>query len=156
MNAPGKNFERVSVYYRCRGLTLVEIMVAVLVMSIGVLGLAGLQTLSMRFNTSAHHRTQATALAYDLADRMRANRPAALNNDYNVAFQAPAPACAVAATVGTVRDQDIANWRSALACRIPRSTGSVTRVGDEFTITVRWDDTQGRELPTDFTFTTVL
>ena len=156
MNASRKNMQRISVYYRCRGLTLVEIMVAVLVMSIGVLGLAGLQTLSMRFNTSAHHRTQATALAYDLADRMRANRPAALNDEYNVAFESPTPTCGVAATTGTVRDQDIANWRNALACRIPRSTGSVVRVGDEFSITIRWDDTQGRELPTDFTFTTVL
>lgn len=66
-----------------RGLTLVEILVALLVLSIGLLGLAALQTTSLRFNTSAYYRTQATALAYDLSDRMRANRQAALDGLYN-------------------------------------------------------------------------
>lgn len=140
----------------CRGVTLVEILVALLVLSIGLLGLAGLQTTSLKFNTSAYYRTQATALAYDLADRMRANRQAALANAYNVGFQDPPPSCGAVAGGATVAQQDLAAWRNALACRIPQSTGSVTRNGDEFVFTVRWDDTQGREAPLQFQFTTVL
>jgi prepilin-type N-terminal cleavage/methylation domain-containing protein len=50
-------------YPGCRGLTLVEILITLLILSIGMLGLAGLQTLSLRFNTSAYYRTQATARA---------------------------------------------------------------------------------------------
>ncbi len=57
------------------GFTLLEILVAVLVLSIGLLGIAGLQVTGLRFNHSAYARTQATLLAYELADRMRANRP---------------------------------------------------------------------------------
>ena len=156
MNAATTHLALRSAYPRCRGLTLVEILIALLVLSIGMLGLASLQTMSLRFNTSAYYRTQATALAYGLADRMRANRQAALNDLYTVAVQNPPPACSVPNGGGTVPQQDIATWRSALACRLPLSTGSVIRNGNEFTFTVVWDDSQGRDAPMQFAFTTAL
>ena len=142
---------------RCRGMTLVEILVALLVLSIGMLGFAALQTTSLRFNTSAYYRTQATALAYDLSDRMRANRQAALDGAYTVAFQNPPPACnAIAQGVGSVAEQDLAAWRNAMACRIPESTGSVVPNGNEVTVTVRWNDSQGEQPPLEFQMTTAL
>lgn len=141
---------------RCRGLTLVEILVALLVLSIGMLGFAALQTTSLRFNTSAYYRTQATALAYDMSDRMRANRQAALAGQYDSAFQDPAPACGAVAVAGTVAQQDIAIWRNAIACRIPQSTGSIVSNGNEFTVTVRWDDSQGEQPPMALEVTTAL
>lgn len=141
---------------RCRGLTLVEILVALLVLSIGLLGFAALQTTSLRFNTSAYYRTQATSLAYDLSDRMRANRQAALDGLYNMGFQDPPPACGAIAVAGTVPEQDLAIWQNALACRIPQSTGAVVNNGNEFTVTVRWDDSQGEQAPMEFEVTTAL
>jgi type IV pilus assembly protein PilV len=138
---------------RSRGLTLVEILVALLIMSIGLLGLAGLQTLSLKFNTSAYYRSQATALSYDFVDRMRANRPAARAGDYNVAAQDPPPACDAAQVAGSVAEQDIATWQNALACRIPQSTGEVAIVGNDVTVTVRWNDSQGED---EFMFRTAL
>lgn len=143
-------------YRHCRGITLVEILVALLVLSIGLLGLAGLQTMSLQFNTSAYYRTQATALAYDLSDRMRANRQAALNGQYSVAIEDPPPVCTIPDGSGSVAVQDIAEWRSALACRLPLSTGSVSNNGNVFTLTVLWDDSQGQEDPMQFEFTTAL
>ncbi|MGH8194796.1 MAG: type IV pilus modification protein PilV [Woeseiaceae bacterium] len=140
----------------CRGLTLVEILVALLILSIGLLGLAGLQTLSLRFNTSAYFRTQATTLAYSLADRMRANRQAALDGLYTFDFEASPLPCGVPDGSGTVPDQEIAAWRNALACRLPQSNGAVTQNGNVFTLTVRLDDSQGREDPLEFQFTTAL
>jgi type IV pilus assembly protein PilV len=144
--APGKQ----------RGLTLIEILVTLLILSIGLLGLAALQTTSLRFNTGAYYRTQATALAYDFADRMRTNRQAALDNEYIIDFQDPPPPCAAPNLAGTVAEQDIAVWRNTLACRIPQSTGSITRAGNEFTVTVRFDDSQGEEPPVEFVMTTAL
>jgi type IV pilus assembly protein PilV len=61
---------------RQRGFTLVEVLVTIIVMAIGILGVAGLQLAGMRSNHSAYLRTQATIAASDLIDRMRAD-PAA-------------------------------------------------------------------------------
>lgn len=138
------------------GLTLIEILVALVILSIGLLGLAGLQTLSLNFNTSAYYRTQATALAYGLADRMRANRAAALAGDYDAPLLDPAPACDEPNLDGSVPEDDLSTWRMALACRLPFGNGSVARNGAEFTFTVQWDDNRDADAPVQFEFTTSL
>lgn len=139
------------------GFTLIEVMVSVVVLAIGLLGLAGLQATSMRFNSSAYLRSQATSLAYDIADRIRANVIMARNGSYDgVAIQNPPPACAVIAPVGSLAQQDIQAWRNALACTLPSGTGSVTRNGTIFTIIVQWDDSRGQDAPQAFQMMTDL
>lgn len=59
---------------RARGFSLLEVLIALLVLAFGLLGFALLQTMNLRFTQSANHRTQATNLAYDLLDQIRANR----------------------------------------------------------------------------------
>lgn len=59
---------------RLRGFSMIEVLVAVLVMSVGLLGMAALMTTSLRNGQSANQRTQATNLAYDVIDMMRADR----------------------------------------------------------------------------------
>ena len=66
------------------GFTLVEVLVAIVVLSIGLLGLAALQITSLQFNSNSYLRTQATVVAYDLIDRMRSNRAAFAANSYHV------------------------------------------------------------------------
>ena len=56
------------------GFTLLEVMIALVVFSFGLLALAALMAKGLQFNTSALHRSYATSQAYDMADRMRANR----------------------------------------------------------------------------------
>ena len=141
---------------RCEGLTLIEVLIALIVLSIGILGLATLQTASLNFNNSASQRTQATVLAYDMADKMRANRQAALAGDYDIALEDPPPACAAPAVVGTVAAQDVSSWRMALACRLPLATGSIARAGNQVTLVVQWDDSHGQEAPLQFQVTTGL
>jgi type IV pilus assembly protein PilV len=136
--------------------TLIEVLIALLVLSLGLLGLAGLQTVSLQYNTSAYYRTQATALTNGLADRMRSNRQGALADLYNGAFADPAPACDPNPLVGGTPAQDLAAWRNALACQLPEGTGQITRNGAEFTIAVRWDDSRGEDPPEEFEFTTAL
>lgn len=67
------------------GFTLVEVLVAVLVLAIGLLGLALLQTSGLRLNTNSYSRSQATLLAYDIIDRMRANAPGFRAGNYDIA-----------------------------------------------------------------------
>jgi len=62
-----------------RGLTLAEVLIAVVILSIGLLGIAGLQLTGLRGAQSANLRTQATVLANDIAERIRANPTGALN-----------------------------------------------------------------------------
>lgn len=74
-----------------KGFTLVEVMVAVFVLAIGLLGIAGLQVTAIKSNHAAFLRTQSTQLAYDLADRMRANMPGTIAGSY-LATAAPSVA----------------------------------------------------------------
>src|SRR3989337_3769387 len=56
-----------------KGFSLIEVLVALLILSIGLLGLAALQTTCLKYNTDSYFRTQATYFVYDIVDRMRAN-----------------------------------------------------------------------------------
>ncbi len=135
---------------RQTGFTLIEVMVTVIVLAIGLLGLAGLQATSLRFNSSAYLRSQATNLAYDMADRMRVNRQAALNGGYNIAITAATP------TGTTLADIDRAEWRTALANTLPMGRGGITLNGNIFTISIQWDDDRDGVLNPPFDMDTEL
>jgi len=62
---------------QANGFTLIEVLIALVVLSLGILGVAGLQVKAQQFNRSAYLNTQATIIAHDMMERMRAN-PAAL------------------------------------------------------------------------------
>ncbi len=136
------------------GFTLLEVLVALLVMSIGLLGIGKLMMLSARANDSAYMRTQATALAYTILDAMRANRQAAIVQGYDTAMGVfPGPvACTVAAPCnsGQQAQNDLALWGTSLAAALPLGQGSVTTVtapdvvtganNVTATVTVQWAD----------------
>jgi type IV pilus assembly protein PilV len=126
------------------GFTLLEILVAMLVLAIGLLGLAGLMASSMRNNLSASHRTQATWMAYDIIDRMRANRTSALAGTYATALGAPA-ACSPAVPAGTIQAQDIKAWKNQIACALPAGDGSIAVAGSKATIVIQWNDSRGTQ-----------
>jgi type IV pilus assembly protein PilV len=89
------------------GFTLIEVLIAFLLLAIGVLGLAGTQLSSLKFNQTASARTQASFLAYTIADAMRANKANAAS--YDIAFGAADP------TGTSIADTDVKNWRASLA-----------------------------------------
>lgn len=68
------NVRHVSMRRRVSGVTLIEVLVAVLVLSLGLLGYAALLAFSLKANQSANFRTQATVMAYEVLDMIRANR----------------------------------------------------------------------------------
>lgn len=118
------------------GLSMIEVLVAMVILSLGLLGMAGLQAASLRTSQSAHYRAQAAQLADDMADRMRANLQFATN--YTLAMNATAPTCAgMCAT-------DTTDWLARLAT-LPAGDGSIAvdAVNETVTITVQWDDSRG-------------
>lgn len=137
---------------RHTGFTLIEVLIAMVVLAIGLLGLASLQGTSLRSNSSAYQRSQATNIAYDILDSIRANRQLALGGAYdNQSLATSPPACASVTLAGTIAQRDIQIWRAALACTLPRGTGSISRSGNTFTIITQWDDSQGQEPAQQFT-----
>jgi len=132
-----------------RGATLIEVLGAMLVLSIGLLGLAGMQMTALKSNQSAYYRSQATVLAYDIIDRMRANRTDALNGVYDIALQNQACDPDLSPS-GSLADKDVAEWLNSLSCLLsPDAQGSVVRNGRIFTISIAWNDKPGRIEATD-------
>lgn len=118
---------KINIDRRAAGFTLLEVLVAVMVLSIGLLGLASLQVNGLRFNHSAYLRTQATLLAEEIADRMRANRPGFPSySGTNLAVTAVA-ACDTAAgcTSAQMAQNDLAQWQQSLAGLLPSGQGLV-------------------------------
>lgn len=114
---------------RQNGFTLIEILVAVLILSLGLLGLAGLQAASIRSNHSAYLRSQATQLAYDMADRMRANIVGFDKGLYDNATPVNTPSCVASAgcSDAAMAQFDVFWWTDAVATLLPAGAGVVCR-----------------------------
>jgi type IV pilus assembly protein PilV len=117
-----------------RGFTLLEVLVAVLIFSLGLMGLAGLLAVSVKTNHAAYLRTQATFLAQGMADRMRANVLGLWKNSYNLpttaalAFPQAAPATTCSAGSCAYSDvalRDLAIWQQQLASFLPSPTAMI-------------------------------
>ena len=96
------------------GFTLLEVMVAVFVLSVGLLGLAHLQITALKTNQSADLRTQASMYASDILNRMRANRIASQTGAYNIDATDDTPSAG-----GNVASQDLNEWRTSLSQALP-------------------------------------
>ena len=138
------------------GFTLIEVLVSLVVLSIGLLGIGKLMMFSSRANDSAYLRSQATALAYSIIDDMRANQQDAVNGLYNTALGAyanPGFSCNFAApctVTGQLAQYDLYSWKTAMLADLPQGDGTVTtaQAPDPITgatitmatITVQWND----------------
>lgn len=135
---------RCAIFVPCkqRGLTLIEVLVAVLVLAIGLLGYAGLQATSLRYNHGAYASTQATTLAVDIADRMRANPDAARNGAYDLEFDE------ATSGNGTVAENDLHAWRTTLTDLLPEGTSAVDVDNDgSARIDICWLDDRSEDAP---------
>ena len=142
---------------RVSGFTMIEVLIALIVLSLGLLGLASLQVATTKFNHSAYLRSQATRLAYSMADRMRANRRAALESGAYAGVDFVADPVCGAVAGATVAERDISAWRNALACSLPAGNGRIViGANDVVTISIRWDDSRGEQAPELFEMTTRL
>lgn len=143
---------------RQRGITMIEVLVTIIVLAIGLLGLAGLQLNSLQFTHSAYQNSQATIMANDIIDRMRANRINAESGNYSTAFS-DRPSdneCRSGTITGTIAAIDLFEWKCHLQDTLPLGEGEITRSGNTFTVTVRWDDTRGEQAPKSLTMEALL
>ena len=153
---------------RCKGTSLIEVMVTVVILAISLVGIAALQVFGVRYNHSAYLRSQSTMLAYDILDRMRANRAqAATTNVYLMNFgdsiSAPATDCS---NVGQscspfeVAQYDLSEWAAAVAAVLPDGEAQI-QVQDlpdrrVYTVSLKWRDRRdtddNKEIITPFVY----
>lgn len=135
-----------------RGFSLLEILIAVLVLSIGVLGLAGLQFFGLKEGQTSYQRSQAVIFAYEMSDRIRANRTAAAGGSYALAsgasLSAPGNDCSTGScTAAQMAAYDIYNWYARVQASLPSGTASIAcndtcGLGRKMTVIVQWDETR--------------
>lgn len=154
---PKKSFNRA----RRHGFTLIEVLVALLVLSIGLLGLAALQTTSLKFNTDSYLRTQATLLAYDIIDRMRSNTTGLYAGNYDAATSAAATAkitaynaCKAAGcqcdastancSTSSLATYDLGKWYDKIGASLPEGSTNLATISrttaNKVTITLQWKE----------------
>ncbi len=123
-----------------RGLTLIESMIALLVISIGLLGIAALQITAMNQNTSSLNHSRAVWIAYNMSDRIRANLPEFDNYEDIDTENGYSGSCEnVTCDPGAMRTADAAEWTDLIQ-GLPGGRGMITANADGLLITVMWDD----------------
>jgi type IV pilus assembly protein PilV len=127
-----------------RGFTLLEALIALVILSVGLLGVAKLVLGAVHADDSAYLRGQATQLAYELLDQMRANRPGGIAGNYAAA--AANNDCSTAAcSPQQLAQLDLFNWNARVQAALPGGAGTVVMGLDPAndviaTIAVSWND----------------
>jgi type IV pilus assembly protein PilV len=133
-----KNKSRLTPHRLQRGVGMIEVMVAVLVMAIGLLGIAAMQATSLRRSQSALERSQAVVSTYAILDSMRANVAVARIGGYDLNLTCNPPDAG-----GLVANEQRA-WILSLKRDLgPNACGRITCAVNACTIGVRWDDSRG-------------
>jgi type IV pilus assembly protein PilV len=122
---------------RNSGFSLIEVLIALVIISVGLIGLAALQARGLQYNQGAYLRSQANVLAYDMIDRMRINRASAQAGAYNLSLTASAP------SGSTLAAQDLANWLGLLAGSLPAGDGEVSCDATLCSVRVTWQEADG-------------
>ena len=107
------------------GYVLLEALVAVLVAAVGFIGAARLQTLGLAINNSAQVRQKAVLLAYEMADRVRANQVGMTAHAYDTGAVGDAGCMTLTCTPAALAGADIAVWNAEIAAQLPGGQGIV-------------------------------
>jgi type IV pilus assembly protein PilV len=130
-----------------RGVGLIEVLVAILVLGIGMLGIAALQATTLRSSQGALERSQAVIGTYGIMDSMRANVVAARAEGYDRTMAAPPCAAPVPATLIT---RDLNAWIGALKADLgPNACGAIDcdPATSVCRVTVQWNSERGNTAP---------
>ena len=161
-----------------RAFSLIEVLVALVVLAIGMLGIARMLLLSHKANASSYIRQNAIQSAYNIIDRMHANRQAAIDGNYTggnlvssgtpTAPSTPSVDCFISScSTAELARHDKWSWLTQDVAKLPNGCGNIaltpTGTNTQITITVQWDDspidkTLGitNSTPTQFNVSTTL
>ena len=123
--------------YQQAGVSLLEVLIAVVVLSLGILGLAGLQMSALRNNQSSMERSMAVIESYSIVDAMRVDRDNAIDGAFDITLEDDPEE-------GTFAGNELVKWRARLILLLgPAALGSVDCDGANCTVVVQWNDSRG-------------
>ncbi|OED40597.1 type IV pilus modification protein PilV [Endozoicomonas sp. (ex Bugula neritina AB1)] len=142
-----------------QGSGLIEVLAALFIIAVGVLGMAGIHTKALQHNQSAYVHSRATFLATDMLDRIRANAALARTSDsYQVSplqdvfadcetDSYPSSCETASCTPQQMAIYDIQQWKFHLNCELPDTTGEVSfsNIGNERLFTIRLNFPENRQ-----------
>lgn len=126
------NQQNLKLIRKNQGASLIEVLIAALILGTALLTLTSLQTRSLQFNQSAYLRSQANILAYDILDRIRINRDKATEYDLALANAAP--------TGTKLSEKDLKSWLDAIAVLLPDGDGSIDCDAKKCTVNIQWTE----------------
>ncbi|WP_444918934.1 type IV pilus modification protein PilV [Microbulbifer sp. JMSA003] len=155
--------------HKQKGATLVEVLVSVLIIAVGLLGLASTQVMSLKSGNNAHHRYMATLAAQEIIERMRANSAAFSTGGYDGTVPSTdtstetgtdtstetgtdtstdtstdevdsTPSCASKCTSAQMASLDLFEWGKLLSDNLPDAEGRIVRNSGEVTVTISWSE----------------
>lgn len=126
-----------------RGTTLLEMIIALFVMGVGLMGVLGMQTQSIRFNHQAYSYSQAVFLAQDIMESIRANKNSAtgykIGLDENASSSKDCSAENANCNPSQLKDWDVKAWREKISERLPGGKGAIAYNAASYTITIEFD-----------------
>ena len=123
-----------------RGMTLIEALIALVVLSIGLLGIASLQLTSMKQNVSALNHSRAVWYAYSMSDRIRANITEFANYDgIDTSIEYSQDCLSQPCSNAQMRIADAADWADMVST-LPAGRGIIDDNADGLMVSVMWDD----------------
>ena len=125
-----------------QGTTLIEVLVALMLVTIGLTGMMTMQVRGIQQNQSAYLQTQAITIANDMADRIRLNRQAGLTDGYALTLSQDAADFSADATSDSGKKlayADLNGWLSWLSTILPEGDAEIKRAGHRIIIVVRWN-----------------
>jgi type IV pilus assembly protein PilV len=131
-----------------RGFSLIEVLIAMLILAVGILGAGALQTVGMQVTQGASYRSRAVILTSEMLDRMYANRAGLANyvgTNTGAVVIAAAPACLVAAagcSPADIATADISSWAAGVAA-LPGGSGTIAQQANgDYVVTLTWNENE--------------
>ena len=142
-----------------RGTSLIEVLISVLILGIGLLGIASMQAITLRNGQSSMERSQAVMQSYSVLDAMRSNVALARAGGYTMARS-----CIPPTTTSTLAERDLGNWMRSVQANLGTTScgtivcqaiaGPPVTTNRLCTVTVEWNDSRGTGGATAQTTTT--
>lgn len=127
-----------NIMHKQNGFSMLEALITLVIVSLGMLGIAGIIASSLKVNQGAQVRSQASWLANDIIDRMRANRTTAETTPAAYILAS----CEAIPVANAIAEADLTQWCGSVAAVLPSGTATVDMIANKVTVVVQWDDSR--------------